>query len=286
MTIKANFIVSNIIVDRRRQLAVSEEDITTIMKTTIREVVKNSLNANQRLTAVNITGIDEISIDGSSGSTIDSQLMLTEKCASNDCEAQLSNTTMNSTVISYITQEIKNGNFDEVFQENADTMCADTTCPEIKDGTVVGEAFNETKRGQVVVPTEAPSANPTTLTPTSSQPTSVSPTSAAPTPMLPTTKSPSSIATKAPSANPTTKMPTSKPTTASPITAAPTPTLPTTKSPSSLPTESPSANPTTKMPVSSQPTTVGPSVAPLALPTAAPSEYPTYLPTEAPSAVR
>jgi hypothetical protein len=35
------------------------------------------------------------------------------------------------------------------------------------------------------------------------------------------------------------------------------------------------------MPISSQPTTVSPSVAPLALPTAAPSEYPTYLPTEA-----
>ena len=138
MTIKAYFIVSNISVNRRRQLAVSVEDITTIMKTTIREVVKSSLNANQRLTAVNITGIDENSIDGLSGSTIDSQLMLTEKCASNDCEAQLSNTTMNSTVISYMKRKIKNGNFDKVFQKNADAICANTTCQEIKDGTVVG----------------------------------------------------------------------------------------------------------------------------------------------------
>ena len=133
--------------------------------------------------------------------------MLTEKCENNNCEAQLSNTTINSTVISYMTQEIKNGNFDDIFQENADVICAETTCPQVKNGEVVGGAFNETKRGQVVVPIEAPSANPTTLTPTSSQPTAVGP-SVAPL-ELPTaapTNSPSSVPTKVPSANPTTKM--------------------------------------------------------------------------------
>jgi regulator of extracellular matrix RemA (YlzA/DUF370 family) len=243
MTINANISLSNIIVERRRHLATtSEEDIKKIMKTTIREVVKSSLDANQRLAAVIITDINEMSIDGISGSTIDSQLMLTEKCENNNCEAQLSNTTMNSTVISYMTQEIKNGNFDDIFQENADVICAETTCPQVKNGEVVGGAFNETKRGQVVVPTEAPSANPTTLTPTSSQPTAVGPSVA-----------PLELPTAAP-----------------------------TNSPSSVPTKVPSANPTTKMPISSQPTTVSPSVAPLALPTAAPLEYPTYLPTEAP----
>jgi hypothetical protein len=205
ITINANFNLSNITVDRRRHLATtSEEDITKIMKKTIREVVESSLDANQRLTAAIITDVNEMSIDGSSGSTIDSQLMLTEKCENNNCEAQLSYTTMNNTVISYMTEIIDNSTFNEIFQENADVICADTTCPHVKNGEVVGGAFNETKRGQVVVPTEAPSANPTTLTPTSSQPTAASPTSAAPTPILPTTKSPSSVATKAPSANPTT----------------------------------------------------------------------------------
>ena len=208
MNISAIFNISNITVvkGQRRQLDVTITDLTTIMETTVQDVVRSSLNADQSLIAVNVTGIDDVSLNGSLAgtTTIYSQVSLTENCTNADCEAQLSKTTMNSTVISYMNQQMDNGNFNEIFQENADNQCTKNPCEDVKNATLVGGAFNETKRGQVVVPTDAPSANPTTLTPTSSQPTAVSPTSAAPTPILPTTKSPSSVATKAPSANPTT----------------------------------------------------------------------------------
>ena len=102
MNIRAIFNISHITVvkGRRRQLAVTTTDLTTIMKTTIQDVVRRSLNADQSLIAVNIAEIDDSSINGTT--TIYSQVSLTENCTNADCEAQLSNTTMNSTVISYM----------------------------------------------------------------------------------------------------------------------------------------------------------------------------------------
>ena len=198
ITISANFTVRNITVEqrRRRQLAVTVQDITTIMEETIYDVVRSSLNADQSIITVNITGIDDVYINGSpAGTTIYSQFILTENCTTN-CEAQLSKTTMNITVISFMTEEIDNGNFTRVFQENADAQCATTTCQDIKNGKVVRGFFNETIRGVVAIPssptaipTKAPTANPATLTP-ASQPTTVSPTNAAPTTSVPTTESP------------------------------------------------------------------------------------------------
>jgi hypothetical protein len=72
MNISANFNISNINVvkGRRRQLAVTTTDLTTIMETTIQDVVRRSLNADQSLIAVNITEIDDSSINGSPISVI------------------------------------------------------------------------------------------------------------------------------------------------------------------------------------------------------------------------
>ncbi len=274
ITISAKINVSKITTrNQKRQLGITKKYITTIMKAIILKVVKSSLNANQRLILVFITGIDGFSIDGLLGTTIDSQFMLTGNCARKNCKAQLLKTTMSSTVILFMTQEINNGNYNKIFQENADAKCAKPTCQDKINGRVVGGTFNETKRGQVGVPTEEPLANRTTLMPTS-KPTSLSQTSAAPTKVFPTKKSPTSDLTEAPSAappNPTsskqttvsqsvapstfpTAIPKCKPATACPTCSAPTNKLPTTTSPSSVPTQPPLAIPTTMNPTS-QPTT-------------------------------
>jgi len=240
MTISAIFNISNItVVKGRRQLDVTRTVLTTIMEATIQDVVRSSLNADQSLILVEITSIDDVSINGSPAgtTTIYSQVSLTENCTNADCEAQLSKTTMNSTVISYMNQQMDNGNFTEIFQENADDQCAENPCEDVKNATLVGGAFDETNRGQVAVPTESPSVDPTTLTPTSSKPTAGSP-SIAPS-ALPTsapTKFPSTVPTAAPSSNATTLTPTSsQPPTVIPTSAAPTPLVPTTESPTRTP---------------------------------------------------
>ena len=64
MTISDNFNISNITVvqGQRRQLDVTMGNITTIMETTIQDVVRRSLNADLSLIAVNITEIDDSSL--------------------------------------------------------------------------------------------------------------------------------------------------------------------------------------------------------------------------------
>ena len=231
MTIGANFNVSDVFVEkrRRRQLVVTEEDITTVMKNTIRDVVKRSLNSNQSLVTINVTGINEFSRNGSpAGTTIDSQLLLMENCTSTSCEAQLSTTTMNSTVISFMAQEINNGGFTEIFRKNAAKECVGNTCQEIIKGSVTEGIFNETKRGVVVLGTQPPTtANPT------SAPITASPTKTG------ETNPPTVQPTSTPTSTPTSAKPTSTPT------ALPTSPRPTTPKPTSTPTSIPTSTPTT-----------------------------------------
>ena len=84
MTISDNFNISNITVvqGQRRQLDVTITDLTTSMETTVQDVVRSSLNADQSLIAVNVTGIDDVSLNGSLAgtTTIYSQVSLTENC--------------------------------------------------------------------------------------------------------------------------------------------------------------------------------------------------------------
>jgi hypothetical protein len=143
MAIRASISVSNVTVAGqgqriRQHLIVTQNDTTTIMNNTIQVIVKSLLNANQSLLMVVITGIKDFFINGLlAGTTVDSEFVLTENCIST-CEDQLRKTTINTTVISALNVSIGNGSFTKIFQENAGDQCVNTTCLEIKNGTVTG----------------------------------------------------------------------------------------------------------------------------------------------------
>ena len=190
---------------------------------------------------------------------------------------------MNSTVISYTNQHMDNGNFTEIFRENADAQCAKNTCEDVKIGTLVGGTFNKLKRGKVVI-SSSPTATavPTSVPLAHNQQPSVQqvqhPPPQFPSPNLPPlfqqkllikynsadanflqTNNRRTISCTFGLSNPATLTPTSQPTTISPTSAAPTTSVPTTESPTRPTSQPTTISPTSAAPTTSVPTTKSPT---------------------------
>ena len=190
---------------------------------------------------------------------------------------------MNSTVISYTNQHMDNGNFTEIFRENADAQCAKNTCEDVKIGTLVGGTFNKLKRGKVVI-SSSPTATavPTSVPLAHNQQPSVQqvqhPPPQFPSPNLPPlfqqkllikynsadanfvqTNNRRTISCTFGISNPATLTPTSQPTTVSPTSAAPTTSVPTTESPTRPTSQPTTISPTSAAPTTSVPTTKSPT---------------------------